>query len=74
MSAEVRSDMLDVRFTMYVKQCVCLKNYLCMLYDPGSLGRPWAQFWTTIGPTVDLSKSASRTRKKRSQKTNQLSG
>jgi hypothetical protein len=49
--------------TMYVKQCVCLKNCLCMLYDPGSLGRPWAQFWTTIGPTVDLSKSASRTQK-----------
>jgi hypothetical protein len=44
-------------------QCVCLKNCLCMLYDSGSLGRPWAQFWTTIGPTVDLSKSASRTRK-----------
>jgi hypothetical protein len=48
-------------YTHNVCKTVCLSEEL-LVYAIRS-GQSWAQFWTTIGPTVDLSKSASRTRK-----------
>jgi hypothetical protein len=45
--------------TMYVKQCVCLNNCLCMAIRSG---QSWQTMGTVLDDSIDLSKSASRTR------------
>jgi hypothetical protein len=51
-----------LKITMYVKQCVCLKDCLCMVIRSGLS-------WQTMGTVSDdLSKFASRTRKNVFQK------
>jgi hypothetical protein len=44
--------------TMYLKQCVCLKNCLCMAIRSG---QSWQTMGTVLDDSIDLSKSALRT-------------